>query len=139
LPLSHQIVFLKNVENLQDRISDTFINPSQNQSYTAKATVVFFWACTSYKGEWSCGAASHKNMLLELGNISHQLYLATEALGCGCCAIGGYYQEKADELIGVDGIDEFTVLCSSVGYVLHEEKDWVDRYPDARINPDFYK
>jgi SagB-type dehydrogenase family enzyme len=139
LPLSHQIVFLKNVENLQDRISDTFTNPSQNQSYTAKAPVIFFWACTPYKGEWACGAASHKNMLLELGYISHQLYLAAEALGCGCCAIGGYYQEKADELIGVDGIDEFTVLCSSVGYVLHEEKNWVDGYPDARINPNFYK
>jgi SagB-type dehydrogenase family enzyme len=139
LPLSHQIVFLKNIENLKDRISDTFTNPSQNQSYTAKAPVVFFWACTPYKGEWANGAASHKNMLLELGYISHQLYLASEALGCGCCAIAGYYQEKADELIGVDGIDEFTVLCSSVGYVLHEEKNWVDRYPDARTNPDFYK
>lgn len=139
LPLSHQIVFLKNVEDLKDRISDTFTNPSQNQSYTAKAPVVFFWACTPYKGEWVCGAASHKNMLLELGYISHQLYLASEALGCGCCAIGGYYQEKADELIGVDGLDEFTVLCSSVGYVLHEEKNWVDRYPDARTNPEFYK
>lgn len=139
LPLSHQIVFLKSVENLQDRISDTFTNPSQNQSYTSKAAVVFFWACTPYKGEWGGRDTAHKNMLLELGYISHQLYLATEVLGCGCCAIGGYYQEKADELIGVDGIDEFTVLCSSVGYVLSEEKIWVDRYPDARINPDFYK
>jgi len=138
LPLSHQIVFLKSVENLQTRISETFTNPSQNQSYTSKAAVVFFWACTPYKGEWA-GGNSYKNMLLELGYISHQLYLATEALGCGCCAIAGYYQGKADELIGVDGIDEFTVLCSSVGYVIPEEKNWVERYPDARINTDFYK
>lgn len=139
VPLSHQIVFLKSIENLKDRISDTFTNPSQNQNYTTKAAVVFFWACTPYKGEWSRGESSHKNMLLELGYISHQLYLACEALGCGCCAISGYYQEKADELMGVDGIDEFTVLCSSVGYVLPEENNWVERYPDARINPDFYK
>jgi SagB-type dehydrogenase family enzyme len=137
LPLSHQIVFLKSVENLQARISDTFTNPSQNQSYTSKAAVVFFWACTPYKGEWA-GGNSHKNMLLELGYISHQLYLATEVLGCGCCAIAGYYQEKADELIGVDGMEEFTVLCSSVGHVIPDENNWVERYPDARINPDFY-
>lgn len=46
---------------------------------------------------------------------------------------------KADELIGVDGEDEFTVLCASVGHVIPEEKNWLNRYPDARINPDFYK
>lgn len=75
---------------------------------------------------------SHKIILIDLGHISHQLYLATEALGCGCCAIGGYFQNKADELIGVDGVDEFTVLCASVGHVPLEEKNWLDRYPDVR-------
>ncbi|HEX9935370.1 MAG TPA: hypothetical protein VGB38_09255, partial [bacterium] len=42
LPLSHQIVFLKTVENLAQNISDAFTNPSQNQSYAAKAAVVLF-------------------------------------------------------------------------------------------------
>lgn len=71
-------------------------------------------------------------MLIDLGHISHQLHLATEAVSCRCCAIGGYYQDKADELIDVDGEDEFTVLCASVGHVIPEEKNWVDRYPDIR-------
>lgn len=138
LPLTHQIVFINSIENLPQRISDTFTNPSQNQSYTSKAGVIFFWACIPYRGEW-LNQESHKGMLLDLGHISHQLYLATEVLGCGCCAIGGYYQDKADELIGIDGDDEFTVLCASVGHVISEEKNWLNRYPDARINPDFYK
>jgi len=139
LPLSHQIVYIKSIKNLPDSISDTFTNPSQNQSYAAKAAAVFFWVCVPYRGEWRYKETSHKIMLLDLGHISHQLYFATEALGAGCCAIGGYYQKKADDLIGVDGHDEFTVLCASVGHVLPEEKNWVERYPDARDNPDFYK
>ncbi|WP_432667407.1 SagB/ThcOx family dehydrogenase [Wukongibacter baidiensis] len=139
LPLTHQLALLKNVENLPEKVSDVFTNPSQNQSYTAKAGVVFFWACLPYRGEWIYEETSHKGMLLDLGHISHQLYLASEALGCGCCAIGGYYQNKADELINVDGKDEFTVLCASVGHVIPEEKNWLDRYPDVRENPDFYK
>jgi len=134
LPLSHQLILLKDVENLPTRVSDTFTNPSQNQSYTSKAAVVFFWTCTPYKGEWVIGEHSHKNMLIESGHICHQLYLATEALGCGCCAIAGYYQDKADELIGVDGEDEFTVLCASVGHVPLKEKNWLDKYPDIREN-----
>jgi len=138
LPLTHQIILLKSVENLPQSISDVFTNPSQNQSYTAKSAVVFFWVCIPYRGEWLGGEVSHKIMLLDLGHISHQLYLASEAIGCGCCAIGGYYQDKADDLIGVDGDDEFTVLCASVGHVVPEEKNWLDRFPDARENPDFY-
>jgi SagB-type dehydrogenase family enzyme len=132
LPLTHQIGLMKTVENLPDRINETFTNPIQNQSYTARAGVVFFWACIPYRGEWLNNGASHKGMLLDLGHISHQLYLATEVLGCGCCAIGGYYQETADKLIGVDGNDEFTVLCASVGHVTNEEKAFIDRMPDKR-------
>jgi nitroreductase len=47
----------------------------------------------------------------------HQLYLAVESINYGCCAIAGYHQDKADELIGVDGVDEYTVLCQSVGHI----------------------
>lgn len=131
LPLTHQLGLIKSVENLPDRINETFTNPSQNQSYATKAGVVFFWACIPYRGEWLNGA-THKGLLLDLGHISHQLYLATEVIRCGCCAIGGYYQETADNLIGVDGKDEFTVLCASVGHVTDEEKTCIDSMPDKR-------
>ena len=118
LPLSHQLLYIKNVKNLSMRISDTFTNPSQDQSYASKAAVVFLWACRPYYGEWRYKETSHKLMLIDLGHISQQLYLATEAIGCGCCAIGGYYQNKADELIDVDGENEFTVLCASIGHIM---------------------
>ena len=123
LPLSHQLLYIKDIKNLPMRISDTFTNPSQNQSYAAKAAVVFFWAFRPYYGEWRYKETSHKIMLIDLGHISHQLYLATEAIGCGCCAIGGYHQNKADELINVDGENEFTVLCASIGHIITTEKN----------------
>lgn len=43
LPLTNQIAFMKSVDDLPEKISDAFTNPSQNQSYAAKAAVVFFW------------------------------------------------------------------------------------------------
>lgn len=132
LSLTHQLIHVKEVNELPARISSVFTNSCQNQSYTAKAGAIFFWACRPYYGEWRYKETAHKIMLIDLGHISHQLYLATEAIWCGCCAIGGYYQDKADELINVDGEEEFTVLCASVGHVLSEEKNWIDRYPDIR-------
>jgi len=118
LPLSNQIVLEKQVDDIPRKISEVFTNKSQNQSYASKAAAIFFWACIPYRGEWRYKETSYKIMLLDLGHISHQLYLATEAIGCGCCAIGGYYQDKADALIGVNGEDEYTVLCASVGNVI---------------------
>ena len=132
LPLTHQMGFIKRVANLPRKLDDIFTNPSQNQSYVAKAAVVFFWACIPYRGEWLSNNSAHKGLLIDLGHISHQLYLATEALQCGCCTIGGYHQDKADNLIDVDGKDEFTVLCASIGHVTEAEKNWLDRIPDIR-------
>lgn len=139
LPLSNQIVLDRQVDDIPGKIAEVFTNKSQNQNYASKAAAVFFWACIPYRGEWKYKETSHKIMLLDLGHISHQLYLAAEAIGCGCCAIGGYYQDKADALIEVDGENEYTVLCASIGHAIDEEKNRIERFPDARINPEFYK
>jgi nitroreductase len=71
-------------------------------------------------------------MLLDVGHISQSLYLATEAIGAGCCAIGGYYQDKADELVDVDGEDEYTVLCASVGHIQESGYDVYANISDVR-------
>ena len=58
---------------------------------------------------------SHKIIALDAGHLCQNLYLASESIGCGTCAIGAYDQEKADALLGVDGVEEFTVYLASVG------------------------
>ncbi|WP_352420450.1 nitroreductase family protein [Proteiniborus sp.] len=56
-------------------------------------------------------------MLLDIGHVCQNLYLASEGIGCGTCAIAGYVQKAFDELIGVDGQDEYVVYVSAVGKV----------------------
>jgi SagB-type dehydrogenase family enzyme len=132
LPLSHELLFLKTEFTLKEKLVDIFTNPSQDQHYTANAGVVFFWTCLPYRGEWRYKHTAHKGMLLDVGHISQNLYLATEAIECGCCAIGGYSQNKVDELIDVDGYDEFTVLCASVGHIDQDKKDVYQHLSDLR-------
>lgn len=40
--------------------------------------------------------------------IFQNLYLASERIGCGCCAIGAYAQDKMDVILKVDGEEEFS-------------------------------
>jgi SagB-type dehydrogenase family enzyme len=132
LPLSHELLFLKPERTLKEQLVDAFTNPSQDQHYTANAGAVFFWTCLPYRGEWRYQHTAHKLMLIDVGHISQNLYLATEAIECGCCAIGGYYQNKVDALIDVDGHDEFVVLCASVGHIEKDQKDVYQHLPDLR-------
>jgi nitroreductase len=52
---------------------------------------------------------------MDVGHVCQNLYLACEAINAGTCAIGAYDQEAVDELIGVDGEEEFAIYLAPVG------------------------
>ena len=111
--LNHNLVFLFNVSEMQDRLTKAAVG----QSFVGNAPVVFFWACKPYLGEWRYKGESHKAMLLDAGHVCQNLYLAAESLNLGTVAIAAYSQEKVDELLKLDGKDEFVVYLAPVGRV----------------------
>lgn len=111
LPLSHQLVRLNREADLAER---TAVAANQ-QTFVAEAAVVFIWSCIPYRAEWRYHLRSHKTMLLDAGHVCQNLYLACEALGLGTCAIAAYNQQAIDELLGLDGQDEYVVYLSPVG------------------------
>lgn len=113
LPLSHQLVF----DFKDDMLSEKIIIASLGQSYPGKSAVTFIWAAIPYRMEWRYGLAAHKVIALDAGHVCQNLYLACEAIEAGTCAIAAYDQEELDELIGLDGEDEFAVYLAPVGKV----------------------
>jgi SagB-type dehydrogenase family enzyme len=67
--------------------------------------------------EWRYHIDSHKVIAIDAGHVGQNLYLACEALGCGTCAIGAYDQEYFDELLELDGEEEFVIYAAPVGRV----------------------
>ena len=47
----------------------------------------------------------------EVGGMDH------ETIDAGACAIAAYDQEELDELLGLDGEEEFSIYIASVGKV----------------------
>ncbi len=111
LPLSHSLVFHKKVDELEEKI-DVACN---NQIFVSKGVAVFVWVGVPYRTEWRYMNFSHKSILLDAGHICQNLYLASESIGYGTCAIGSYDQELMDNLLGIDGEDEFTIYLAPVG------------------------
>jgi SagB-type dehydrogenase family enzyme len=113
LALSHQLVRVGSPEDLAGELTDAALG----QHFAGTCAVVFFWSCIPYRGEWRYHRHAHKVMLLDAGHVAQNLYLAAEAVSCGTCAIGAYDQRKCDDLLQLDGKDEFVIYLAAVGKV----------------------
>ncbi len=58
-----------------------------------------------------------KMIALDAGHLCQNLYLASEAIGAGTCAIGAYDQDKMDAILDVDGKEEFVIYAAPVGKI----------------------
>lgn len=113
LAMSHRLEFIKPLTLAE---SEQLLNKiTLDQKYCGKAQVMFIWVCKAYLGEWRYALEAHKLMLLDVGHICQNLYLACEALGIGAVAIGAYDQQGFDNFIELDGEEEFTTYLASVG------------------------
>jgi len=120
LPLYHKLCFLSESDAEFHR---RLIDATLGQSFVGEGAVVFIWTVVPYRSEWRYLIRAHKVSALDAGHVCQNLYLASEAIGAGTCAIAAYDQEKMDALLGVDGNEEFTIYLAPVGKVKQGEKD----------------
>jgi SagB-type dehydrogenase family enzyme len=114
LPLSHELV-LKYPTDQQDKAS--LVRAVLGQQFVAGSAVVFVWTTVPYRMEWRYLLAAHRVILLDAGHVCQNLYLACEAIQAGTCAIAAYDQEGMDQLLEVDGTEQFTLYLAPVGKV----------------------
>lgn len=113
LPLDHALVHERDLPNLPAYLTAA----CRGQAFAGQAAVTFIWTAVMARTEWRYAEASYKVIALDAGHVCQNLYLACEAIGCGTCAIAAYNQGLADELVAVDGYEEFTVYIAPAGKV----------------------
>jgi len=113
LPLEHKLFPMSTEEGLSEKVGVA----CRNQKFVGKCAVAFIWTAVPYRAEWRYGVVAHKSIILDAGHMCQNLYLASEAINAGTCAIGAYSQDKMDQLIKVDGKDEFTIYAAAVGKI----------------------
>lgn len=112
LPLEHRLCFLSADAELTEKIHEACY-----EQYVKKSAVTFIWTAIPYRTEWRYSILSAKIIAQDSGHLCQNLYLASEAIGAGTCAIGAYDQEKMDPILGVDGKEEFAVYVAPVGKI----------------------
>ena len=77
--------------------------------------VTFVWAAVRERMYWRYGERGYRYLFLDAGHVCQNLYLAGEALQCGVCALGAFDDDAIDQLLGLDGEDQFVIYAASVG------------------------
>jgi len=111
--VEHQLI----LEHTDPELQKNIVEAAYSQSFVGRAPVTFVWTTIPYRMEWRYHTAAHKVIAIDVGHVCQNLYLAVEAIDAGTCAIAAYNQELMDDLLQVDGEDEFVVYMAVVGKI----------------------
>jgi len=85
------------------------------QDWISNAHVVVILSINMARVFWKYGNRGYRVTHMDAGVLTQNLYLVTTALGLSGCAVAGYYDERVNELLEIDGQNEFTALIYTVG------------------------
>ncbi len=85
------------------------------QNHVGEAAAVFFWAADKYRMCWRYSERGYRYLHLDAGHVCQNLYLAAEAINAGVCAIAAFDDEYTNELLDLDGRENFVIYMASVG------------------------
>ena len=63
----------------------------------------------------SYGDRGYRYTHLDSGAIGENIYLEAASLGLGACGVGAFFDDKVNNILGIDGINEAAIYITSVG------------------------
>jgi SagB-type dehydrogenase family enzyme len=115
LPVNHDLLYLFDITDIEQKIDEVTLDQPFVPNFARKAAVLFAWSTIPYRSEWKFDITAHKKILIDIGHVCQNLYLAGESLDAGTCAIGIYDQKMIDQMLELDGEDEFVIYLAAVG------------------------
>lgn len=77
--------------------------------------VVVFIAAVFWRTRFKYGLRGYRFALLEAGHCAQNVLIAAHASGVPALPLGGYYDSRAERLVGVDGVEEAVVYAVALG------------------------
>ncbi len=111
LAIDHKLIEI----NLDSNIDENITAACLNQIMVKKSAVTFIWVADVYRMKWRYQERAYRYLLLDAGHVCQNLYLAAEAINSGVCAIAAYDDDAINDILGLDGKDEFAAYIASLG------------------------
>jgi len=79
------------------------------------ARAVVFLAATFWRTRFKYGLRGYRFALLEAGHVAQNLLLAATAIDVTALPLGGFYDARAESLLGLDGVDRSVLYAVVLG------------------------
>lgn len=110
-PIGHHLVKIREDRSLGKRAAVACLD----QEMVALCGAVFVWTAVIDRARWKYQQRAYRYIYLDAGHVCQNLYLACEFMQLSCCSIGAVHDDAINELIGVDGAEEFVIYLATVG------------------------
>jgi len=110
-PTAHSLVEIE----VNPKAPEKLLAACYGERTVAGAAAVLVWTATPYRTEWKYAFTAHRMIAMEAGHACQNALLAATSLGVAACPLLSYHQGALDQILGVDGHDEFAIYLAAVG------------------------
>ncbi|MCE7740223.1 MAG: SagB/ThcOx family dehydrogenase, partial [Candidatus Heimdallarchaeota archaeon] len=100
---------------LEEGIDDEVVDAAYGQKMVKNDSVTFIWVADIYRMFWRYVERGYRYIHIDAGHVCQNLYLAAENINSGVCAIAAFHDELFNDLLKLDGEDQFVIYLASVG------------------------
>lgn len=111
LAFEHALVPLKTAAEMEEAFCSCF----RAQNMAKNNAVTFVWSAVPERMTYLFGSRAYRYLFLDAGHVCQNLYLAGQTVKIGVCALGAYDDDKLNEVLGLDGKNEFAIYGATVG------------------------
>ncbi|QMS85651.1 SagB/ThcOx family dehydrogenase [Candidatus Xianfuyuplasma coldseepsis] len=109
LQVDHKLQLLDQEKDIATRVNDALFHQLRG------ASIVVFMTAIPARSEYKYSFCAHKMIAMEAGHAGQNCSLAAEVIDAGACCIAAYHQDLMDELLQVDGQEEFATYALTIG------------------------
>ena len=84
--------------------------------FIAYAPVICIMTCNMKRVLWKYGERSYRFVHVDTGVLAQNMFLVGTALNLNVCPIAAFYDDKVNDLLQIDGKEEFASLLFSLGH-----------------------
>lgn len=86
-----------------------------HQAFLGQAGVCIVLSAIFQRTRWNYRERAYRYVLMETGHVAQNLYLEAVSMGLGACAVGAFRDNRLNDLLGLDGVNEAALYIISVG------------------------
>jgi SagB-type dehydrogenase family enzyme len=111
IAIEHKLQEIKRDPDFAARLSEA----CGNQKHVISSAVTFIWVAVRSRMYWRYGERGYRYLHLDAGHVCQNLYLVAQAMHSGTCAIAAFDDDSLNNLLELDGVEQFAIYLASFG------------------------